>query len=454
MKWFIALLFFSIIWCDVQAQYNFESVDKILQDSLTTIAGDGGGAALLLIKDGKVIYSKSFNLDGKNFSTETIVPIASATKWISAGVIMALIDQGYLTLDTKLSKYFQAIESPKSEITLRQLFSHTSGIKGNNDGSLDIDCQKGTNVPLDECARQILDNELIATPGTAFNYGGNSMQVAGRLAELATGIKMQSGFLWQSLFEQLIKTPLGMKLTRYTLVPDSYVNNPRIGGGIYSNAEEYAKFLSMILNKGTYDNKIIIKPGSIIEMLKDQMNGASIGYSPYGSLQQLLGIKYGIGNWVEARDPKTNNPIESSSQGAFGFSPWIDQNRNMVGVLSVYSELKSVMPTYFKLKKSIKEQIDKQTNIKETNVNVYKLAISPNPVTSNATISFQLNQSGDVTLKIYNLLGYEVATLINQNLNDGEHKFDFDFSNYPPSLYIYKFKHNNYLESNKFYVYK
>lgn len=84
------LLIVCIIPCTVHAQfeYDFSGVDQLLSDSVSTIRGLSGGCALILIKDDEIIYDKSF---GIFYSTSKIVPIASATKWLSAAVIMSLV---------------------------------------------------------------------------------------------------------------------------------------------------------------------------------------------------------------------------------------------------------------------------------------------------------------------------------------------------------------------------
>ncbi len=436
------------------AQYDFSEVERILEDSIEVIAGFGKGASLVLIKDGQTIYDKSFNVKGESsYSSKKVVPIASASKWLSAGVIMKLVDDGRLSLDDTLGKFYPNLTSPKSSITIRQLFSHTSGMLA----SEDEECLSDKSSTLEDCANKILELDLASNPGQFFAYGGLSMQVAGRIAEIASGIKMQSGYAWNSLFDNYIKSECNMPNTRYNLNPLTESTNPRIGGGVYSNATDYANFLSMLIGNGKFNGNQVLSSNSVKEMLKDQTNNAPIAFSPHTKYTYLSDgkteYKYGIGNWRE-QSISNNERFESSSQGALGFSPWIDYDRNMVGVLSVFSDLETVMPTYVKLKKSIRETIDKPASVKERPKNVKALAvkITPNPVNSKADISFYLPKSGEVTLKIYNILGNEIDTLIDKNLTEGEHNFSFDFSTYPASLYIYKFKYNDYFESNKFYI--
>ena len=67
----------------------------------------------------------------------------------------------------------------------------------------------------------------------------------------------------------------------------------------------------------------------------------------------------------------------------------------------------------------------------------------PNPFNPVTTIKFSLAQSGNVNLKIYNLLGEEVATLLNSFLDAGFHTVDFDASEFNSGFYIYKLTAGN-----------
>ncbi|MBM4172709.1 MAG: T9SS type A sorting domain-containing protein [Ignavibacteria bacterium] len=71
---------------------------------------------------------------------------------------------------------------------------------------------------------------------------------------------------------------------------------------------------------------------------------------------------------------------------------------------------------------------------------------SRNPTT---TINYQLPEDGHVTIKVYDLLGREVATLVNENKQAGYHKIDFDASRLTSGIYIYTINANNFAQSKK-----
>lgn len=317
-----------------KVSYDFTSVDQLLQ----SIAPRHGGCALILVKDGQVIYRKSFG----RHTAERVVPVASASKWLSGALIMSLVDEGKLSLDDKVSKYLPEFDEEKSNITIRQLFSHTSGLPA------EARCRNDKRTTLERCASEIAALPLASTPGEDFFYGGVSMHVGGRIAEVV------SGKSWNDLFVERIAAPLGMTQTDFF----SYgpTSNPRPAGDARSSADEYARFLQMLLQQGSFNGKQILSAASVAEMHKDQTGGARIEYTIYENHRaldpDLPRARYGIGMWRE-------NFREVSSQGYFGFSPWIDVERNLAGVLSVQSRFSRVMPDYLELKKEIRRIVDR-----------------------------------------------------------------------------------------------
>jgi len=81
-----------------QSDYDFTPVDDLLEDAVETIPLEG--CVLLLIKNGVTIYEKSFG----RYTLDTVVPIASATKLVSAVLMLDLVDDGLVSLDDKVSE--------------------------------------------------------------------------------------------------------------------------------------------------------------------------------------------------------------------------------------------------------------------------------------------------------------------------------------------------------------
>lgn len=78
----------------------------------------------------------------------------------------------------------------------------------------------------------------------------------------------------------------------------------------------------------------------------------------------------------------------------------------------------------------------------------------PNPFNPATTINFSIAESGRVSLKVYNILGNEVAVLIQQNLTAGNHSVVFDGSNFASGIYFYTLKAGNFTQTKKLMLIK
>ena len=301
---------------------RFEAVDA----SVETLVAEHrlGGAVLVLAQNGGVVHQRAYGGYGLN----TRVPIASASKWLSAALIARLVDQGRMRWDDPISTYLPDAPADKRAITLRQLFSLTSGIPG---GDLvgGAGCLSDRDIAFEACARQILDLPLAATPGTVFDYGGNSMEVAGYLAERATGQR------WAELFRRELATPLGLTDTAYSHVPTVDAANPRIAGGVFSTAGDYLKLLLMWRAHGKAGTQRLLNSATISDMDRDHTVGTQVLSTP------LPGGSYGLGHWIERKDGNGHATL-IASRGAFGFTPWIDLRRDIAGVLLVFGDNSAV----------------------------------------------------------------------------------------------------------------
>ncbi|MFV1884818.1 MAG: T9SS type A sorting domain-containing protein [Balneola sp.] len=91
----------------------------------------------------------------------------------------------------------------------------------------------------------------------------------------------------------------------------------------------------------------------------------------------------------------------------------------------------------------------------EEKPNAFRLSQNyPNPFNPSTNISFNLPSAGQVNLKVYNLLGQEVATLVNDRLNSGSHTFNFDASRLASGVYIYRLQAGENVQTKKMMLIK
>jgi len=276
------------------------------------------GASISIAKDNRVVYKNYFG----NYTPETVVFIASAGKWLAAATLAALVDEGKLSWDDKVRKWLPEFTDKKGDASLAQLMSHTAGYPDYQPAGKPIDIAQ----TLKASVAAIVDLPADTLAGTKFKYGGLAMNVAGRMAELATGKD------WETIFQEKIAKPLEMKATRFTPVDSAGGHAPMLGGGARSTLDDYSNFLSMIANNGVFKGKRVLSKKIIAKMQADQIGNAKLNSGEFvakvrDSLRKDI---YGLGEWREEVDAKGNATLISSPSWA-GAYPWIDKKNGVYG---------------------------------------------------------------------------------------------------------------------------
>jgi D-alanyl-D-alanine carboxypeptidase len=171
------------------------------------VAASGApSASVAVVHGGKLTYAKAFGkaaLDpAKAADGHTRYAVGSISKQFTVAAILLTAEQGKLSLDDKVSKYFPEY-TRANEITLRQLLSHTSGYEDYAPQDYIIPEWTKPITPeelLNVWAKKPLDFE----PGTQWQYSNTNYVLAGRIFEKATGEQLVA-FLHKNIFD-----PLGM----------------------------------------------------------------------------------------------------------------------------------------------------------------------------------------------------------------------------------------------------
>jgi CubicO group peptidase (beta-lactamase class C family) len=301
-------------------------ITRLLESSLAPggpVASPLEGVAFLVQRGDAVVYRQAFG----DQELDDVLPLASASKWLSGAVIAAALDRGEMALSQTIGTWLPTWTVPdKSVITVRQAFSHTSGLPGR---SL---TQFSPDLTLRQAADSMAGLPLNFVPGAMFGYGGVSMHVAAAASEVATGLD------WATQFAGRVTGPLGMTDTGFTEF--GAPSNPMPGGGASATIDDYAAFLRCIAAEGRGpDGTIVLSPPAVRAMLASQSGSPPIFSTP------LPGVSdYGIGVWREEVEPVSGTPIVVSSPGAFGTTPWIDFERGYSAVLLVDDSFQNVRP--------------------------------------------------------------------------------------------------------------
>lgn len=296
------------------AAYDFSTLTSLAQGALN---GDNvdrpvAGFEIRLLRDGTPIYHQAFGA----WSLDQPANADSSTKTLSGALIMSIVDSGNsgFSLDSHLADFLPEYGDPGySDITIRQAFSHTSGIAGDENSTV----LQNPNITLRQAAWQIHQMPLAFQPGTTFAYGGLSMQAAGAAAEFAAG----GSFV--DLMADRITTPLGMMNTHFVLASQT---NPRIAGGVETTATDFSRFMDMLANGGVdrTTGVQILSTAAVSEMFTRQTNDEqTLAHSPTDN------DRYGVGVWLDQLG-EAGPPVDVLAAGARGFHSWIDHSRGLV----------------------------------------------------------------------------------------------------------------------------
>jgi CubicO group peptidase (beta-lactamase class C family) len=291
-----------------------------LIDEVTALADRGIPVTAVVMKNGKLLY----RVDAGAITPETRYPVASASKWLTAALVMTVVDEGKLKLDAPVSDVLPEFKGESGAITLRMLLAQTAGL-GNLRSRVDV--RQDPRMTLAQSAAEVAARPLAHPPGTVFEYGGPQFQVAGAMVEKVTGTR------WSELFDERIARPLGMTHTTWEHLPARGVSaaqtlNPLLQGGAVTTADDYMRFLTMLAAGGRIDGHQILSAQAVQEMEVVQTLGLAKGYLPPGAGSKG---EYALGNWCEQHDADRNCTLVSSP-GAFGTLPWIDRSTGTYGI--------------------------------------------------------------------------------------------------------------------------
>ncbi len=342
------------------------------------------GGSGMIIHNGKIVYYNAIGYNEPEIKSplqrDAIYRLASQTKAVTSVAIMMLYEEGKLLLDDPVSKYIPAFKGQqvldkfneadttyttvpaKSDITIRQLLTHTSGIGGYaNVGSDKVNAiyvKTGIRPGLDIHDDNLLDAmnrlaklPLVHQPGEKLTYAYGT-ELLGCLVEVISGMSLDQ------FFKTKIFDPLGMKDTYFHLPKEKagrliYLyedkNNKLVkaqngllndkkatpdypvlsstyysgGAGLSGPIYDYAIFLQMLLNGGKYNGKRILARSSVRIMTTGQAENASF----------MGANKMGFGFMVVTEKASAYGPSQVGtffSGGAFATAYWVDPKEKLV----------------------------------------------------------------------------------------------------------------------------
>ena len=177
------------------------------------------GLSLAVVTNGQITKAAGYGLANVELNVaaapSTIYQIQSITKTFTATAIMLLVNEGKLSVDDNINKHLSGLPACWSEITVRHLLTHTSGIKDFiNEPTIDL--RKDLN-PQD-VIKSLADLPLNFAPGEKYAYSNTGYHLLGMIIHKLTG-KLWGDFLKERVFE-----PLGMDNTRVVSLSEVITN--------------------------------------------------------------------------------------------------------------------------------------------------------------------------------------------------------------------------------------
>lgn len=386
-----------------------QQIDALLKAA--TDRGDVPGVSAVVTDANGNIYQNAFGErvkgSGNAMTTDTVVWIASMTKAITGAAAMQLVEQGKLDLDAPAKQVVPqlgelqvldgfnsedqpVLRAPKSDMTLRQLLTHSSGcVYGTWSADvLKFMALKGT-PPIGSCVDAALQLPLRFDPGTDWDYG-TGIDWAGKMVEQASGMSL-GAYMAQNLFE-----PMGMTSTAFRLTDDMRNRLARVhartadddlvpqmdfelpqdpefemgGGGLYSTMGDYAKFVRMILNRGQSSGHQVLKPETVAMMSVNQMGdnrvrkvisaepGASNDAEFFPGIEKTWGLSFMIN---EQKAPTGRSAGSLSWAGLANSYYWIDPARGIGGVYATqvlpFADVKA-LPLFLEFEKTVYDHMN------------------------------------------------------------------------------------------------
>ncbi len=305
--------------------FDFSEVSTIVGDFVDDRGLDGAGLAIVH-RDHGLVHHEHWG----EFDPDRVSLIASSSKMIVAGVLMRLDDDGLLDVDAPVADVADW-GAGNPDITPAQLVSNSSGLVGllPEPAYGPYVCQFLPGDELQRCAGEIFtttaDDADVVAPDTQYRYGGAQWQVAGAVAEVA------SGRSWAELIDEIYVEPCGVESlafnNHFTQLgtegfdyppefdgdPSRLVEtaNPNMEGGAYITSGDYAELLLMHLRDGRCDGGRVLSAEAV-----DRLHADRIGDVYGGSAGTDTG--YGMGWWVDRTTGRLTDP------GAYGAVPWLD----------------------------------------------------------------------------------------------------------------------------------
>jgi len=418
------------------------------------------GLASIALKDGRIVWNQSYGYavleDSIPVADSTFFYLASISKTSVAIALMQVWEQLSFSLDddvgTHLGFPVRNPYYPDSVISIRMCMTHMSSINDNWDILDPLNIQGDSPIPLGEFLEDYLvpggiyysqDNYNPWPPATQDDYCNIGAAICGYIVELLA----DSFPIWchDSVF-----VPLSMNETAWflsqldtnniampyhwdgvTYIPYGHVGKPYYPcGTLRTSSRQLSRLLTAFMQYGVIDDTVRVLDSTTVALMTT---------SQYPILNPEQGLfwykKYLDGRWIWGH--------QGWSDGIRGRIAFDWNNNTGAVVLTNGEDINSVTQITIALLNHAA-----QFGVAELGKSVLLPGVvlhqnNPNPFSNSTKIGFALAEKNYITLRIYNTLGQEIVTLIDEELDAGEHNIDWNAVGLPSGVYYYRLSSKN-----------
>jgi CubicO group peptidase (beta-lactamase class C family) len=264
----------------VQQKADFGELEKVVLEEMRET--DTPGVAIAIISGDRVVFARGFGVTNIEtqvpVTTDTLFQIGSITKTFTAAALLTLATEGKIALDKPIGSYVKGLNPKLSQVTAQQLLSHTAGLKDEPDeyGLHDESALAGY-------VRSWKDDYCLLEPEQSFSYSNSGIALAGFVMQEIAG-KPYADVMNEQLFKPLNMNRTTFRPTMAMTYPMALGHRAQHGekskvvrpladdtrlwpaGNIFTNINEFSRFIMAFLNDGNIEGKQVLPPAVIAQM--------------------------------------------------------------------------------------------------------------------------------------------------------------------------------------------
>lgn len=314
--------------------------------------GEIAGVVAAVARDGKLVYFESLgklNIEsGIPMRGDALFRIYSMTREVTSAAVLKLFEEGKFQLDDPIKMYLPEFESQRvlldssstdisqtkartGDITVANLLTHTSGLGSRSSALYRENNVRDKNITLDQMVSNAARVPLFQDPGTQFRYGIHAT-ILGKLVEVWSGQPFEE-YLQENILDPLemsgtmfwaegadadrlaeLYRPTDGRLLPYKIESVPWTARPTLiegGVGLLSTVPDFLNFSQMVLDRGKFKGKTILKEETAALMYQ---NGVPDPAMPIGTRGYWLGSGWTLGGFNLVMDPEAYSfPVSSGT---------------------------------------------------------------------------------------------------------------------------------------------